>query len=113
MITLTLTQARANRAIAVTQGQRTYHGQPCAKGHGGERYTSGSQCVACAAALRTQQAERVRAKRLAQGQTTRKIGTPPLDLRDTSASAQRRRARVLAESFGGDVVAFNAHYAGQ
>lgn len=40
------------RDIARAMGIRTYDGQPCRKGHGGERYTSTAACVACVAGYR-------------------------------------------------------------
>jgi hypothetical protein len=40
-------QSRALRETAVLYGQRRYHGHDCAKKHGGERYTSSGECVAC------------------------------------------------------------------
>jgi hypothetical protein len=38
---------RALRDTAVLYGQRRYHGGDCAQKHGGERYTSSGECVAC------------------------------------------------------------------
>lgn len=66
-----LTQARQARAEARNQSARTYHGQDCQRGHGGVRYTSNAQCVACAKGQRADQVERIKADRKAKGLPTR------------------------------------------
>lgn len=66
-----LTQARAARAQARITGARTYHGQDCQRGHGGARYTSNAQCVACAKGQRADQVERMRDERECMGTAKR------------------------------------------
>lgn len=41
---------KASRQAAITNGDKTYVGRRCPKGHDGTRYTSGGGCVVCAAA---------------------------------------------------------------
>jgi hypothetical protein len=38
-------RAAEAREAARILGQPTYHGQPCAQGHSGQRYTSNKSCV--------------------------------------------------------------------
>ena len=80
-----LTRARQARQDARAYGARTYHGQDCQRGHGGVRYTSNAQCVACAKGQRADQVERMR------------------DERERMGTAKRNRAPRLA--MGADILA--------
>jgi hypothetical protein len=46
-MTITLKQAKANRALAIQNSETTFQGRPCKRGHAGIRYTESRSCVEC------------------------------------------------------------------